>query len=179
MCSTNKTSGMGMGMGPPALQTRGDGMAAHFLALVRGPGGPEAGRGAVWTRGATRLLLPGQIPAAFQSGTGLSAGRRAPPARRWPCPAPTTSTTSTTKVSARIRTGRELTSGSRLHQAGVQMGFLWVLLLSQHPPRSQVMPTGTAAPTGRGRWLSASTRPGPITPNALCSSPPRAGAARR
>ncbi|TRZ04951.1 hypothetical protein HGM15179_022156, partial [Zosterops borbonicus] len=35
---------------------------------------------------------------ACPSGTASSAGPRASPARWWPCPAPSTSTTSTTKV---------------------------------------------------------------------------------
>lgn len=55
-------------------------------------------------------LLSGQTPAAFQSGTGLSAGQRAPPARRCRCPVPTTSTTSTTRVSARTWAGSDLTA---------------------------------------------------------------------
>ena len=78
-------------------------------------------------------MLFGQTPAAFQSGTGLSAGQRAPPARRCRCPAPTTSTTSTTKVSACTSAGSDLTSVIILHRAGTCLGFPRVLPLSQHP----------------------------------------------
>lgn len=78
-------------------------------------------------------LLFGQIPAAFQSGMGLSAGQRAPPARRCRCPAPTTSMTSTIKVSASTWAGSDLTSVTILNGPGMCLGFPWVLPLSQYP----------------------------------------------